>query len=214
MKVYEESRSEQLHDLKEASRFLGACFQEAAMQGHIASGEGYLAEIKEIESKIKDLVIQRLGLMAMEDSDDTHMELLRYILKNKYIVNFDTAPAGSLGSDRLSQIVFFIQAPLDNCEEELARRYMTPKVDGLNLRSTGEKILYKKLIEAIFVQPTISFRVGDVFSFGGGLIYATGGVEFNRNLSTNPLYSNNGQPTDVNLNAKGISAWGYNAGIS
>ncbi len=77
----------------------------------------------------------------------------------------------------------------------------------------GAHLVNNIKLEAIFVQPTISFRIGDVFSIGGGPIYATGGVEFNRNLSTNPLYSNNGQPTDVNLNGKGISAWGYNAGF-
>jgi long-chain fatty acid transport protein len=37
-------------------------------------------------------------------------------------------------------------------------------------------------LAAIFVQPTISVRVGEHFSVGGGPIYATGSVNFNRNL--------------------------------
>lgn len=65
-------------------------------------------------------------------------------------------------------------------------------------------------LKAIFVQPSISIRMGDHFSIGGGPIYATGGVEFNRNLQ------NKGgalQNSNVTLDEKGISAWGYNIGM-
>ncbi|MCW1147186.1 OmpP1/FadL family transporter [Flavobacterium lacisediminis] len=68
-------------------------------------------------------------------------------------------------------------------------------------------------LKAIFFQPSISVRVGEHFSFGGGPILAMGGVNFNRNLATNPLLSVDGQPADVTLDAQGINAWGYTAGI-
>ncbi|WP_374398692.1 OmpP1/FadL family transporter [Flavobacterium sp.] len=69
-------------------------------------------------------------------------------------------------------------------------------------------------LQAIFVQPSISVRVGEHFSVGGGPIFATGSVNFNRNLSVNPLLSDaEGNPTDVTLDAKGITAWGYTAGF-
>ena len=68
-------------------------------------------------------------------------------------------------------------------------------------------------LAAIFIQPTISFKVGDVFSIGGGPIFVQGSVNFNRNLTPNPLLSNNGSGTDVTLDAKGISATGYNVGM-
>jgi len=68
-------------------------------------------------------------------------------------------------------------------------------------------------LQAIFIQPSISVRIGEHFSVGGGPIYATGSVNFNRNLSMNPLFSANGSGTDVTLDAKGISAWGYTAGF-
>ena len=68
-------------------------------------------------------------------------------------------------------------------------------------------------LSAIFIQPTISFRVGDVFSIGGGPILVQGSVNFNRNLTPNPLLSNNGSGTDVTLDAKGITASGYNVGM-
>ena len=69
-------------------------------------------------------------------------------------------------------------------------------------------------LQAIFVQPSISIRVGEHFSVGGGPIYATGSVEFNRNLSPNPVLSQSpNNLADVTLDAKGISAWGYNVGF-
>jgi long-chain fatty acid transport protein len=68
-------------------------------------------------------------------------------------------------------------------------------------------------LQAIFVQPSVSIRVGEHFSVGGGPIFATGSVNFNRNVATNPLLSVNGSGTDVTLDAKGITAWGYTAGF-
>lgn len=67
-------------------------------------------------------------------------------------------------------------------------------------------------LQAIFVQPTVSIRIGEKFSIGGGPIYATGAVNFNRNLSRN-LTDEDGNRTDLTIDAKGISAWGYTAGF-
>ena len=64
-------------------------------------------------------------------------------------------------------------------------------------------------LQAIFVQPTISFKIEDVFSIGGGPIYANGSVNFNRNITPNPLLGS----TNVDLEAKNITAWGYNLGM-
>jgi long-chain fatty acid transport protein len=64
-------------------------------------------------------------------------------------------------------------------------------------------------LKAIFIQPTISFKIEDVFSIGGGPIYSTGSVTFNRNITPNPLLGN----TNVDLEAKSITAWGYNVGF-
>ena len=68
-------------------------------------------------------------------------------------------------------------------------------------------------LQAIFIQPTVSFKIEDIFSIGGGPIFVQGSVNFNRNLTPNPVLSNNGSGTDVTLDAKGISAMGYNVGM-
>ena len=65
-------------------------------------------------------------------------------------------------------------------------------------------------LKAIFVQPTVSFKIGDVFSVGGGPIYANGSVTLNKNLAPEGSYLGN---TNVDLEAKGITAWGYNVGM-
>ena len=68
-------------------------------------------------------------------------------------------------------------------------------------------------LASIFIQPTVSFKIEDKLSIGGGPIFVQGSVNFNRNLTTNPLFQENGSGTDVTIDAKGISAMGYNIGM-
>jgi len=67
-------------------------------------------------------------------------------------------------------------------------------------------------LQAIFVQPTVSIRVGEHFSVGGGPIFATGSVNFNRNVDRSTTNSG-GERTDLTIESKGITAWGYTAGF-
>ena len=68
-------------------------------------------------------------------------------------------------------------------------------------------------LKAIFVQPTVSYKVTDNVSVGAGLIYVNGGVTFNRNLSRS-LVDENGNRSDVTIDAQGVHAWGYNVGVT
>lgn len=67
-------------------------------------------------------------------------------------------------------------------------------------------------LKAIYIQPTVSFKISDRISLGGGPIYVTGGVTFDRNLNRS-LTDEQGNRSDVNLEAKGVTAWGYTAGM-
>lgn len=67
-------------------------------------------------------------------------------------------------------------------------------------------------LRAVFIQPTVSYKITDRISFGAGLIYVNGGVTFNRNLSRN-MIDENGNRSDVTIDASGVSAWGYNLGV-
>jgi len=68
-------------------------------------------------------------------------------------------------------------------------------------------------LQAIFVQPTVSYKITDNISVGAGLIYVSGGVTFNRNLSRS-MVDENGNRSDVTIDATGVSAWGYNLGVT
>ena len=65
-------------------------------------------------------------------------------------------------------------------------------------------------LQAIFIQPSISVRVGEYFSVGGGPIIATGSVKFNRNIATPTNLTEN---ADVTLDGSGITALGYTTGF-
>jgi long-chain fatty acid transport protein len=67
-------------------------------------------------------------------------------------------------------------------------------------------------LQAIYIQPTISLKVNEYFSVGGGPIYVTGSVNLNKNLSRS-LTDEQGNPSDVTIEAKGVTAWGYTAGF-
>lgn len=67
-------------------------------------------------------------------------------------------------------------------------------------------------LQAIYIQPTVSFKISDRLSFGGGPIYVTGSVEFNRNLNRS-LTNEQGERSDVTIDATGVNAWGYTAGF-
>ncbi len=63
-------------------------------------------------------------------------------------------------------------------------------------------------LKAIYIQPTVSFKVNEKLSFGGGPIYVTGSVNFNRNLNRT-LTDLDGNRSNVTVDATGISSWGW-----
>ena len=67
-------------------------------------------------------------------------------------------------------------------------------------------------LKAIFVQPTVAVKISDKLSIGGGPIYVNGSVNFNKNLNRS-LSDVNGNRTNVTVEQKSISAWGYTLGV-
>lgn len=67
-------------------------------------------------------------------------------------------------------------------------------------------------LEAIYFQPSISLKVNDYFSVGGGPIFVSGSVNFNRNISRSQT-DEQGNRTDVTIDAGGVTAWGWTAGM-
>jgi len=76
----------------------------------------------------------------------------------------------------------------------------------------GSHLVNKIALQAIYFQPSIAFKISDNFSVGGGPIFATGSVEFNRNISRT-LTNEQGRRSNVNLDASGVTSWGWTAGM-
>ncbi len=76
----------------------------------------------------------------------------------------------------------------------------------------GSHLVNNIELAAIFVQPTVSFKVSDHLSFGGGPIYVIGSVNFNRNLNRT-LTDLDGNRAEVTIDASGITKWGWTAGV-
>ncbi|MDT0643329.1 outer membrane protein transport protein [Zunongwangia sp. F363] len=66
-------------------------------------------------------------------------------------------------------------------------------------------------LQAIYIQPLASVKISDKLSIGGGPIFVTGAVNFNRNLSRN-LTNIEGERSNVTVDASGVNAWGWSLG--
>jgi long-chain fatty acid transport protein len=72
----------------------------------------------------------------------------------------------------------------------------------------GQLILRRISLQAVFIQPTISYRITNWLSGGGGFVYSIGNVNLQRGL---PLSSNSMDPSvELDGNASGT---GYNLGL-
>ena len=72
----------------------------------------------------------------------------------------------------------------------------------------GSHLVNSIKLQAIYIQPTVSFKLNDMVSIGGGPIYATGSVNFNRSLNRT-LTDLEGNRSTVTVDASGVSNWGW-----
>ncbi len=73
----------------------------------------------------------------------------------------------------------------------------------------GRFALTRLKLQAIFIQPTLSYRIADVIGIGGGLVIATGTVELEKDI---PVQDSLGNFAHAKLTGKAL-AYGYNLGI-
>jgi len=76
----------------------------------------------------------------------------------------------------------------------------------------GSHLINDISLQAIYFQPSIAVKLSDNFSIGGGVIFTTGSVEFNRNISRT-MTNEQGRRSNVGLDASGVTAWGWTAGF-
>lgn len=63
-------------------------------------------------------------------------------------------------------------------------------------------------MRAIYIQPTLSFKITEAFSIGGGFVYNLGFVDLSRSI---PVFDSNGQPGRAELSGMGTGT-GFNIG--
>ncbi|MES2566410.1 MAG: outer membrane protein transport protein [Bacteroidota bacterium] len=74
---------------------------------------------------------------------------------------------------------------------------------------TGRFALTRLELRAIFIQPTVSYRINNKLGIGAGFVYATGKVNLQKDI---PLIDANGNYGHAELNGK-ASGYGFNAGV-
>lgn len=67
-------------------------------------------------------------------------------------------------------------------------------------------------LQAIYIQPVASIKLSEYLSIGGGPIFVTGGVNFNRNLNRT-LSDIEGNRANVTVDATGVSSWGWSGSM-
>jgi len=65
-------------------------------------------------------------------------------------------------------------------------------------------------LAAIYIQPLVSVKLSKYLSVGGGPIFVTGSVNFNRNLNRT-LTDIDGNRSNVTVDASGVTNWGWSA---
>lgn len=75
----------------------------------------------------------------------------------------------------------------------------------------GSHLVNDISLAAIYVQALGSYKITENLSVGGGPIYVSGSVNFNRNLNRT-LTDLEGNRSNVTVDASGVSAWGWSAG--
>lgn len=65
-------------------------------------------------------------------------------------------------------------------------------------------------LAAIFIQPLVSVKLSDHFSIGGGPIFVTGDVNFNRNANRT-LTDEEGNRSNITIDDSGVTNWGWSA---
>lgn len=74
----------------------------------------------------------------------------------------------------------------------------------------GSHLVNNIELQAIYIQPLVSYKITDYISVGGGPIFVTGSVNFNRNLNRT-LTDIEGNRANATIDASGVNDWGWSA---
>ncbi|KAA1245893.1 OmpP1/FadL family transporter [Aquimarina sp. RZ0] len=75
----------------------------------------------------------------------------------------------------------------------------------------GSHLVNSIELAAIYVQPVVSFKLSEYFSIGGGPIFVTGSVKFDRNASRTAT-DIDGNRSNIAVDDSGVTNWGWSIG--
>ncbi|MDX5418105.1 MAG: outer membrane protein transport protein [Hymenobacteraceae bacterium] len=75
---------------------------------------------------------------------------------------------------------------------------------------SGRYALNQLKLQAIYIQPTVSYAITDKLGVGIGLNYVVGNVNLQRSV---PVQNQDGTEGSIELDGSAESAWGFNAGV-
>ncbi|MBP2832472.1 outer membrane protein transport protein [Aquimarina sp. U1-2] len=75
----------------------------------------------------------------------------------------------------------------------------------------GSQLVNNIDLASIYIQPVLSFKLSDHFSIGGGPIFVTGSVNFNRN-ATRTTTDLEGNRSNITVDDSGVTNWGWSVG--
>ena len=129
----------------------------------------------------------------------------KFLDKNTYVISETTSPTSTpFAAYGLFQLK-------DSSKVKLGLAIYTPFGSTVQWEDgwTGRFAITKLQLKAIFIQPTISYRLTKKIGIGAGFIYATGNVNLQKDI---PVIDVNGNYGHAELEGK-AKGYGYNIGI-
>ena len=181
-----------------------------ALQGQKALGMGHTGVAMTDSSEV--LFFNPAGMVALEKDTDMSagVTLIDSVIKyQNHAANTSAETDNSIGTP----VNFYITQRHDEKLSYGIGLY-TPYGNAVEWDRdwAGSHLVNNIELHAIYIQPTISYKLSDNYSFGFGPTIVSGSVEFNRNLSTS-LIDENGDRANVTVKASGVTAIGYNFGF-
>jgi long-chain fatty acid transport protein len=151
------------------------------------------------------------GALATIDNFQVNASALAYMPKTRYV---QTPGVYSLDAEDNTFIPFnvYIGSPIAyKSRTHVGVGVYTPFGTTMKWGNdwAGRYLVQDFELNTIFIQPTVSYKISDAVSVGGGLIYALGNMEMHNAL---PLQNEAGQDGSVEHKGDG-NGWGFNLGV-
>ncbi len=181
-----------------------------ALQGQKAQGMGHAGVAM---SESAEVVFFNPAGMSLLDGDSSMIASITLVDAESKFQNVGTGTTSATDSPIGTPINFYYVREYDE-QISYGLGVYTPYGSRVEWPTdwAGSHLINNIELSSIYIQPTISYDLGDGMSVGVGPTLVVGSVEFNRNLSTT-LADASGNRSNVTIEASNVTAWGLNLGF-